>query len=159
LTYSSIAHSSWILLITYISIKHWTIYFLIYFVTLAPIIIFITQFNLIKVSEIYSLNISIWTKLSLSTLMLSLGGLPPFLGFSAKLIALIARAKIISPFILFVLISSSLVSLFFYLKLFFNNLTNISISSKINFNRLKFNTTIIFIILGNLLLSSMVLLT
>jgi NADH-ubiquinone oxidoreductase chain 2 len=56
--------------------------------------------------------------------IISLAGLPPFLGFSAKLLVLFKIIKILGAGILIILVISSLVSLFYYLKLFFNLLIN-----------------------------------
>lgn len=157
LTYSSIAHSSWILVITSLSIKLWAFYFRVYTITLIPIVLVFYYFNSTNLTEIYNSKISLFIKLATSSLILSLGGLPPFLGFSRKLTALIIGIIILPSFIFIILISSSLVSLFFYLKLFFNLLTSFTPAIK-NLYLLKNIRNILFLtITGNLIISLLVL--
>lgn len=158
LTYSSISHSAWILILASLSLKYWTAYFLIYIFVLTPIIFSLNFLNLKKIKEINSSKIRFKRKIILSTLILSLGGLPPFLGFIGKLFALAVAIKIFPILVLVSLILSSLISLYFYTKLFFNLLTTRSPEKIINTadkNHMKF----IFVSLtGNLILSSLVLL-
>jgi len=52
-------------------------------------------------------------------LLLSLGGIPPLTGFIPKLLAIKVLAEI-APLTLFILITGSLINLYFYLALAFN---------------------------------------
>lgn len=160
LTYSSIAHSAWIIIITSISLSNWALYFSLYVLIVAPIVASFFKINLSKVTEIYKTKISPINKNIFIFLILSLGGLPPFLGFSAKLTAIIIGLKIFSVLILLILITSSLVSLFFYIKIFYNLSINSSMETKINLNRetLSPNIMLPISIGGNIVISTVVLL-
>nr|AMM04654.1 NADH dehydrogenase subunit 2 [Folsomia candida] len=158
LTYSSISHSAWMLMLASLSLKFWTFYFLIYFFVLSPIIFAMNFLNFKKIKEINSSKINLKTKLMLSTLIMSLGGLPPFLGFLSKLIALTVAVKTFPMVIMITLVASSLVSLYFYTKMFFNSLTASLPEKKISSSEKKINKFIIFSLAGNLILSNLVLL-
>jgi NADH:ubiquinone oxidoreductase subunit 2 (subunit N) len=75
-----------------------------------------------NIKQIPLLGMPALGKTCLLLTMLSLGGLPPFLGFYAKLyvIIIILNQTIIS--LLIVLLAGSLVSLFYYLKVSYNTL-------------------------------------
>lgn len=158
LTYSSIAHSAWILIVVSIYLNYWMLYFLVYTLTIAPIIIYIRSLNFKKIKEINSSKINFNSKIILRILILSLGGLPPFLGFTAKLSALIAGIQIFPLVVILSLISSSLISLYFYRKIFFNALTGRNPEKKIFKNNNKNKNFIIYSMLGNLIISIIVLL-
>lgn len=85
LTYSSINHIAWIIASILISTSLWLIYFIIYsLITFTIVIIFIISNSLYvkQVSNIlYSKNL---LKFTLIIRFLSLGGLPPFIGFLPK---------------------------------------------------------------------------
>jgi NADH:ubiquinone oxidoreductase subunit 2 (subunit N) len=161
LTYSSIAHSAWILIITYMSLALWLIYFIIYVYIVTPIIIIVLKNNISKITEINASKTSVLNKNLLIFIVLSLGGLPPFLGFSAKIVAILTGIKIFSFIILLILISSSLISLFFYTKLFYNLTINSMPELKILVRKKNslFSIFLITPIIGNLILSLLVLLT
>jgi len=132
LTYSSIIHSAWMLSVILFRKEIWAKYFLIYtIITIAIILILI--FNRInRIKKIIIFHGDKLIKIRFLTIILSLGGLPPFLGFLAKFIA--ARNLIYNIFswiILFILICASLIALFFYCKLAYISLITSNI--KINF--------------------------
>lgn len=144
LAYSSISHIGWILTSMIININLWLIYFLIYrFLNSILIIIFnfIKIFHLIQIfsSKFYSyLNYFIFLNL------LSLGGLPPFLGFLPKWLTINFLISNKFYFINFILVITSLINLFFYLRIIYSFLI-------INYFEIKFNK--IFLNKTNLIIS------
>lgn len=132
IAYSSISHIAWILARRAISNRLTAIYFAFYsFIT----IILILPIKSIAKSTTSEFNIStqLSNNLSSSTILhlLSLGGIPPLLGFIPKWIIILTLAKSIT-LLPIVLISSSLIRLFFYLSIFFARSLNIYKSIKIN---------------------------
>lgn len=121
LTYSSISHRAWIIIACVSNFKTWINYFLIYcFLSFSIILFFYTnQINFIN--NIFSRNDSFLNKRILSLNLLSLGGLPPLLGFSAKLRIIIVSLKLRFLNIFIPLILRSLISLFFYFRLIYTN--------------------------------------
>jgi len=138
-TFSSINQLGWILVSGSLSFWLFSIYFFIYAISLIQIF-FINSINFLN-SSIYSFsNFRVYNLF----ILLSLAGLPPILGFVAKLIVL--SYLLISPFIIliiFILISFSIISLFFYLKIFFSLILS---TTRLELNR---NNILIF---GNLVI-------
>nr|UYB78600.1 NADH dehydrogenase subunit 2 [Alectorobius rioplatensis] len=117
LAFSSIAHLAWILSLQMISNTFWLIYLSIYSFIITMIITII---------NFYPVNTSYFSKknkldinLIFIIMLLSLGGMPPTMGFVMKWMSLkfILNSMII---ITIPLIMSSLINLFFYLRLSYN---------------------------------------
>lgn len=133
LTYSSISHRAWIIIACVSNFKIWVSYFLIYcFLSFSIILFFYTnQINFIN--NVFSRNDSFLNKRILSLNLLSLGGIPPLLGFSAKVRIIIISLKLRFLTIFIPLILRSLISLFFYFRLIYTNFifSNSTINLKI----------------------------
>lgn len=118
IAYSSINHLRWILAAIYRRNSIWIIYFLFYsFLTFRIIFLF----NLIKISHINQLftlylNSKI-TKIFIFLNLLSLGGLPPFLGFFPKWIVIQHLVINNQLFLLTFMLIITLITLYFYLRL------------------------------------------
>nr|QLD96998.1 NADH dehydrogenase subunit 2 [Proknekalia peringueyi] len=117
ITFSSIAHLSWMISIIMCFNSWWILYFIMYsfIITLLIFLLFKTKTSYINQTN-YFFEFS--QKTSLITIMLSLGGMPPFLGFLMKWMSI----KIISssiPILLLFLIPSSLLNLFFYCRILY----------------------------------------
>lgn len=120
LTYSSISHSGWILSTVYLRTILWRIYFIIYSILSFTVISLLNSFHQINfISEINSWGVEKKIKLILIFNIISLGGLPPLLGFTRKLIVIkiILMSKLLALIIL--LISTSLISLYFYCRVIY----------------------------------------
>lgn len=119
IAYSSINHLGWITAGRISRTASIVIYFIIYFLISIFLFYYLwikekRQARQISTSSFQSIN----EKLIFRTLILSLGGLPPLLGFVGKWL-IITELFIIEPIILIFLIVGSLISLFYYLLLFF----------------------------------------
>lgn len=124
LAYSSIGHLGWIIARASISALFTLTYFIIYSLMTLTIIITVLL-NTMKRNYISSVsNISLTTAYSLIILFLSLGGLPPLLGFLPKWILI--KTIINQNILLFIsiIIIRSLIRLFYYLSIFFNIFIN-----------------------------------
>nr|UXG58538.1 NADH dehydrogenase subunit 2 [Dermacentor albipictus]UXG58546.1 NADH dehydrogenase subunit 2 [Dermacentor albipictus]UXG58683.1 NADH dehydrogenase subunit 2 [Dermacentor albipictus] len=133
---SSISHQGWMMCLIAKKINFWITYLFMYSMILYPIINIIARYkmNYMEMSNMSKMNIN--EKLSFISNFLSLGGMPPFLGFFMKIMAIYMLMKSYFPLIVFLIISS-LINLFFYLKIltpsfffFIKFLKN----SKLNFN-------------------------
>lgn len=144
IAYSSITHIGWIIGLIAFNYPCCVIaYFVIYSIIITPIFLILNKYNiniLIQINKVLPIN---WrTIIILRLLILSLGGIPPLIGFFPKLIALfyIRKFSIILPLIL---IAGSLCNLFFYLNIVFSSILNQSKSpSTISVN--KINKIIIY---------------
>lgn len=132
IAYSSINHLGWILRSFLYRNILWIIYFFIYsFISITLIYIF-NSFKIFYLKQIYSfINKNLLIKFRLILNLLSLGGLPPFLGFLPKwLIIQYLRNNYI--FLLFFIIIITLITLFFYLRIAYTRL--ILSHNELNFN-------------------------
>nr|YP_010535545.1 NADH dehydrogenase subunit 2 [Ornithodoros furcosus]UYB78314.1 NADH dehydrogenase subunit 2 [Ornithodoros furcosus]UYB78327.1 NADH dehydrogenase subunit 2 [Ornithodoros furcosus] len=131
LAFSSISHLAWMMSLIYSNSNMWLIYMAIY----SLIMIFMTQiflqFNINTFSQMILYNEQ---PLYFITLMFSLGGLPPTMGFFMKWMTL--KIMVFKNVMLIVpLILSSLINLYFYSRLafpfFLKNLNSNKWNSKI----------------------------
>nr|QJA16381.1 NADH dehydrogenase subunit 2 [Ips acuminatus] len=139
MVFSSINHISWMLSALMNSLSSWLIYFMIYCFINMNIIFMLNMNKIYFMSQINMLSNSKMIKFFLLMNFLSLGGLPPFIGFFIKWITLnemIYNNFFLLPIIMIIL---TLIALYFYLRIMFSTLTlSMSeslkpLSKKINF--------------------------
>lgn len=118
IAYSSINHLGWIIIRLTFNEFYWILYFLFYcFLRLRTILIF-NNFKLYNINQTFNIKTyNILLKFSLFCSLLSLGGLPPFLGFFPKwlIIELIIFINIYT--IILIILFFTLITLFFYLRI------------------------------------------
>nr|AQP27693.1 NADH dehydrogenase subunit 2 [Microcerotermes crassus] len=133
LTYSSINHTGWMLIALTTSENLWLVYFVIYS-TLALAVV-----SAIKLSGTSFINQTMMTnkdatlmKFMMFTSLLSLGGLPPFLGFLPKWIVIQAMiANNMAP-LATVVVVTSLITLYYYLKISYSSFVILNTEPKWN---------------------------
>nr|AQP27257.1 NADH dehydrogenase subunit 2 [Astalotermes sp. BDIT120] len=133
LTYSSINHTGWMLIALTTSENLWMVYFMIYS-TLA-----LTVVSAIKLSGVSFINQTMMTnkettlmKFMMFTSLLSLGGLPPFLGFLPKWIVIQAMiVNNMAPLAVIVVVTS-LITLYYYLKISYSSFLILNTEPKWN---------------------------
>nr|YP_009487066.1 NADH dehydrogenase subunit 2 [Semisulcospira coreana]BBB06413.1 NADH dehydrogenase subunit 2 [Semisulcospira coreana] len=130
LAYSSIGHMGWILYASCFSEVSMKIYFSIYVLISSCIFLSLWSLDFSNMKGLISLGKAPSNgTFSFMIMLLSLGGLPPFLGFISKW-TVISGSMSASPWgILFFIILGSLMSLFYYLSLFFSE----ALALKLNF--------------------------
>nr|BCD33835.1 NADH dehydrogenase subunit 2 [Geothelphusa grandiovata]BCD33836.1 NADH dehydrogenase subunit 2 [Geothelphusa grandiovata] len=137
MAFSSINHMSWMLISISISEMFWTMYFIFYSIISSSIMILFNSLQTFTLSDLMKLNqTNSLHSLLIPFNLLSLGGLPPLAGFIPKwlLIQLLINNKFF--FSLIFLLSSALITLYFYLRItiFFLMMNNpfMIIYSKLN---------------------------
>nr|YP_010577130.1 NADH dehydrogenase subunit 2 [Striatobalanus tenuis]UZN92576.1 NADH dehydrogenase subunit 2 [Striatobalanus tenuis] len=120
LAFSSISHLGWISSLMYFNSSLWISYFYIYCFTSFILCFSFWMLNLNFFSQLM-LNQNINEKFIIFINLLSLGGLPPLLGFLPKWISIMVMSNNFP--ILIILISSSLITLYFYTRLCFSTFT------------------------------------
>lgn len=135
LTYSSINHIGWILTAISIGSNYWWIYFSIYTLLITTIISIIKPFQISLINQILLTikNNSILKFLIFSSL-LSLGGLPPFLGFLPKWIIIQSLTQNERYLLGILIIVCSLITLYYYLRISYSSFLILSLESSWNFN-------------------------
>nr|YP_009528682.1 NADH dehydrogenase subunit 2 [Cyrtotrachelus buqueti]AXU05695.1 NADH dehydrogenase subunit 2 [Cyrtotrachelus buqueti] len=125
IAYSSINHTGWMISSILTSTDTWIAYMMVYSFILSTMTYF---FNMFNVSWMQQLNFMYTdkknTKLILFMNFLSLGGLPPFIGFFPKWLVIMMMLKNGFFSTCFMLIISTLITLFFYVRLTFSSFSN-----------------------------------
>nr|YP_010571306.1 NADH dehydrogenase subunit 2 [Dermacentor reticulatus]UZG91442.1 NADH dehydrogenase subunit 2 [Dermacentor reticulatus]UZG91455.1 NADH dehydrogenase subunit 2 [Dermacentor reticulatus]UZG91468.1 NADH dehydrogenase subunit 2 [Dermacentor reticulatus]UZG91481.1 NADH dehydrogenase subunit 2 [Dermacentor reticulatus]UZG91494.1 NADH dehydrogenase subunit 2 [Dermacentor reticulatus] len=150
---SSISHQGWMISMIFKKINFWILYLITYSIIIYTITILCEKFNLISLINISNKKINYSNKMNLISQFMSLGGMPPFLGFFIKIMAICSLMKF-NLFIIVILIISSLINLFFYFKIltpiFFFNVkslknSNFTFNKKTLFINMNFMLLIFFI--------------
>nr|YP_009512516.1 NADH dehydrogenase subunit 2 [Chicoreus torrefactus]AXJ93070.1 NADH dehydrogenase subunit 2 [Chicoreus torrefactus] len=120
LAYSSIGHLGWMVCAVLHSEWSMKFYLLVYIVISLCMFFSLWKSDLSTMKDIDSLKMNKVNQMNIMLLLLSLGGLPPLLGFVSKWsVILVGTSNPWLPLLL-VLIVGSLMSLFYYLTLFFS---------------------------------------
>nr|QLY90279.1 NADH dehydrogenase subunit 2 [Pherbellia dubia] len=118
MAYSSINHLGWMLMAMYSSEMLWLNYFLFYSFLSFSLILFFNLFKMFHLNQLFS-NFFHSPILSFILLLnlLSLGGLPPFLGFFPKWMVIQSLTENYQLSFVIILTVTTLITLYFYLRL------------------------------------------
>nr|YP_010159280.1 NADH dehydrogenase subunit 2 [Paragnetina indentata]QRG31730.1 NADH dehydrogenase subunit 2 [Paragnetina indentata] len=121
LAYSSINHLGWLISALMLGENLWNIYFITYSFLTATIIFMLQSFGISHLNQAFTFNpTGPIVKFALFSSLLSLGGLPPFLGFLPKWIIIQNLTSSGMIFIVTVMVTMTLITLFYYLRLGFS---------------------------------------
>lgn len=135
LAFSSINHISWILRALYYSEILWINYFLIYSFLTFRIIYLFNIFNISYINQLFSLHFnSKLLKFNFIINFLSLGGLPPFLGFLPKWNTIQILVLNENYLLIFIITVLTLIALYYYTRLTFSSLILNYTENKWNIN-------------------------
>nr|YP_778668.1 NADH dehydrogenase subunit 2 [Halocaridina rubra]ABI53756.1 NADH dehydrogenase subunit 2 [Halocaridina rubra] len=132
LAYSSINHMGWMLAAISVNEQMWAIYFMAYsLITLSVVSIFSSK-QIFHINQVLTTNIyPQTTKMMLFLSLLSLGGVPPLLGFFPKMMMIQEfMSSQLSLLWLSILLASALLTLFFYLRVANSSLMLSSLKTK-----------------------------
>lgn len=149
IAFSSINHLGWIIRGIINNENIWFLYFIFYtFLNLSIVYIF-NNFKLFNINQTFKIfKSNKFSSTSIFILLLSLGGLPPFLGFFPKWIIIELIIKNNLFFILLFILFITLITLYFYLRLTYSALllNHININWRFKNNFLIKNLNILMII-------------
>nr|AXS65811.1 NADH dehydrogenase subunit 2 [Staphylinoidea sp. 15 KM-2017] len=142
LTYSSINHMSWMISSMMISKNIWIYYFIIYTIISFNIIIMFKEIHVYYFQQLFlMLNNHLTLKIFFSLNLLSLSGIPPFLGFIAKWV--IIENLLLNQFFLMtiLMIFMTMVTMYFYMRILFTmfmiNMNEMNyLPPKFNYNKI-----------------------
>nr|AAL31606.1 NADH dehydrogenase subunit 2 [Jaxea nocturna] len=118
MAFSSINHMGWMLSALIISESSWIYYFVVYSIMTFSAILLFHSFKVFHLSQITAMSSSNpMSTILLSTTLLSMGGLPPFLGFFPKWLLIQQLSMQSLFFMLFILLLSALGTLYYYLRI------------------------------------------
>lgn len=121
IAYSSINHLGWIIAAIAVRENLWINYFLIYSFLSSCLIFTFNSSQIFHINQrFFTLNKNPWLKFSTILFLLSLGGLPPFLGFFPKWIVIQTLTEHNIIFITITIVVMTLITLFYYLRISFS---------------------------------------
>ncbi|YP_004769875.1 NADH dehydrogenase subunit 2 (mitochondrion) [Pieris rapae] len=130
MAFSSINNLGWLMASMMISENMWLMYFLLYSFLNLILCFSFSMLNIFYINQILNFNLMTIIKMSLMINFFSLGGLPPFLGFFPKWIIINFLMNSNMYMLCFIFIMSSLIMLFFYIRMIY-------LSFLLNFFKLK----------------------
>lgn len=158
IAYSSINHIGWIIRSIIIIQSIWIIYLTIYSTITTAVTIIIKTINTFHINQlINAINNKKPLKILFIMNFLSIGGLPPFIGFFPKWITinfLVNRNFIVISLIIIVI---TLMTLYFYIRITFSAL--VIKTTEINFKLLRLKNSPLTIYINFIILSSLALCT
>nr|YP_010177567.1 NADH dehydrogenase subunit 2 [Aporia largeteaui]QST15292.1 NADH dehydrogenase subunit 2 [Aporia largeteaui] len=130
MAFSSINNLGWLMASLMISENIWLMYFMLYSLMNLILCFLFSMLNIFYMNQIINFNLIPFIKVSLFINFFSLGGLPPFLGFFPKWIIINFLIFNNMYMISFMFMMSSLLMLFFYIRIIY-------LSLMLNFFKLK----------------------
>nr|YP_009764352.1 NADH dehydrogenase subunit 2 [Parnassius mercurius]QIS91990.1 NADH dehydrogenase subunit 2 [Parnassius mercurius] len=122
MSFSSINNLGWMLMALMMTENLWIFYLMMYSFLISIMCFFFNMMNIYYINQLFIMNMKFSLKMFLLINFLSLGGLPPFLGFFPKWIIInfliVNKLFIIS----FIFIMMSLIMLFFYIRIMYSSI-------------------------------------
>nr|YP_009676051.1 NADH dehydrogenase subunit 2 [Papilio memnon]QDE12972.1 NADH dehydrogenase subunit 2 [Papilio memnon] len=122
MAFSSINNLGWMMISLMISENLWLFYLMMYSFLISILCLTFNLMNTYFINQLFIINMNSIIKISLLINFMSLGGLPPFLGFFPKWITI--NFLIMNNFFLisFIFIMMSLIMLFFYIRIIYSSI-------------------------------------
>nr|UQJ73538.1 NADH dehydrogenase subunit 2 [Diamesa sp. 4XL] len=118
MAFSSINHLGWMVAGMMNSENLWMVYFMFYSFLSMAIIFMFNNFKLFNINQMFGLfNSNSIVKFLMFLSLLSLGGLPPFMGFLPKWLIIESLIGMNMFFLLTLMVTFTLITLFFYLRI------------------------------------------
>nr|AEH21213.1 NADH dehydrogenase subunit 2 [Himacerus apterus] len=117
MAYSSINHMGWMMSCMYMNNNSWMLYLMLYSIMLMPIIMWLIMNNIYLLNQMSLMTNTIMEKMNMSMTFMSLGGLPPFIGFFPKWMVIQYMIELNLIYILIIMVMFSLLTLFMYMRL------------------------------------------
>nr|YP_010326895.1 NADH dehydrogenase subunit 2 [Eligma narcissus]UNP54147.1 NADH dehydrogenase subunit 2 [Eligma narcissus] len=136
MAFSSINNLGWMLSSIMISENLWMFYLFLYSFMISIMCFLFYMLNMYFINQLFISNMNFFIKINLMINFLSLGGLPPFIGFFPKWIIINFMISNHMYIMTFIFIMMSLIMLFFYIRIIY---------SAFMFNYLKMKWLKIFI--------------
>nr|YP_009708244.1 NADH dehydrogenase subunit 2 [Figulus binodulus]QEV84360.1 NADH dehydrogenase subunit 2 [Figulus binodulus] len=124
MAYSSINHIGWMIAAMTFSESIWLYYYVIYTIISLNIILMFKIMNIVFMKQLFLiLSTNPLLKLTLMLNFLSLGGLPPFLGFMPKWMTIQTLVSESFYLLATIMVIMTLLTLFFYMRITFSTMT------------------------------------
>nr|VFU78877.1 NADH dehydrogenase subunit 2 [Proasellus spelaeus] len=142
MAFSSISHMGWMFAGMALTQAHWVVYFITYVITSLTLIIFLEKVNILTLSQLTSKDNA---SLLIMLLFLSLGGFPPLLGFAPKWAILMSTTSL-SITLSIVLVATSVITLYYYIRAGLMTLTLSNMKLKMNLLKNNYTQTMLVVV-------------
>nr|YP_011009658.1 NADH dehydrogenase subunit 2 [Hygia bidentata]WPV77650.1 NADH dehydrogenase subunit 2 [Hygia bidentata] len=129
MAYSSINHLGWMMMFMSMNLM-WYKYLIIYSLLIVMICSFLNTKKVYFINQLNSSSYSLMEKLMCTTLFLSIGGLPPFLGFLPKWMVIQSMMNSMMFSIMIIMMMFSLITLFYYMRMMTSFMLSYSMMNK-----------------------------
>nr|YP_007627044.1 NADH dehydrogenase subunit 2 [Pyrgacris descampsi]AGC22335.1 NADH dehydrogenase subunit 2 [Pyrgacris descampsi] len=121
MAYSSISHLGWMISAMGMSENAWEIYFLVYSLLSTILVWLFNQFKTFHMNQLFwSSNLSKEVKFMMILSLLSLGGLPPFLGFLPKWMIIQSMVENNMTILMSIMVALTTITLYYYMRISFS---------------------------------------
>nr|YP_010315905.1 NADH dehydrogenase subunit 2 [Leptocorisa lepida]UNA68811.1 NADH dehydrogenase subunit 2 [Leptocorisa lepida] len=147
LAYSSINHLGWMMMFVSMS-NSWYKYLIIYSMLMGLICYMLNFKNMYFLNQLMTNSPSMMEKFTMTMTLLSIGGLPPFIGFLPKWMVIQSMINSELFLMLMIMLMLSLITLFYYMRMMINYILMFSTMNKwmmfkyININFLYLNISV-----------------
>nr|URX54032.1 NADH dehydrogenase subunit 2 [Neotermes fulvescens] len=161
LTYSSINHTGWMLMATLGGNNLWVMYFMVYSLLTSTMTMITKSFNISFINQVMTTASKTTIKLMLFTTLLSLGGLPPFVGFFPKWVVIqMMITNNLMAFTITTMVIMSLATLYYYLRMCYSSFLMLHEETKWNlWIHQKFTVTEYMVILTSMSMMGLIVCT
>nr|YP_010026145.1 NADH dehydrogenase subunit 2 [Ctenoplusia albostriata]QOQ36993.1 NADH dehydrogenase subunit 2 [Ctenoplusia albostriata] len=121
MAFSSINNLGWMLTSIMISENLWMFYLMLYSFLISIMCFLFNILNMFFINQLFINNMNFFIKINLLINFLSLGGLPPFIGFFPKWIIINFLINNNMYLLTFIFILMSLIMLFFYIRIIYSS--------------------------------------
>nr|AQM39902.1 NADH dehydrogenase subunit 2 [Deflorita sp. ZJZ-2017] len=135
MAYSSITHTGWMLASMNAGDNIWLIYFIIYSFLTASMTFLFYYYNLSRINQSFLFTMDPMMKFNLFLLILSLGGLPPFLGFLPKWLVIQSLVMTNQFFLVTIMVITTLITLLYYWNMLWGTYLLSNYKQKNNYNQ------------------------
>nr|YP_010424627.1 NADH dehydrogenase subunit 2 [Cyrtorhinus lividipennis]USH90816.1 NADH dehydrogenase subunit 2 [Cyrtorhinus lividipennis] len=115
--YSSINHLSWIMLLMTKSKELWIVYMILYSLMMYIVCFMMKSYNIMFINQMKTFSTKLTDKISMIITIMSMGGLPPLLGFLPKMMTMSMTVKLNEIPTMVIMVISSVITLSYYLKM------------------------------------------
>nr|UPL65933.1 NADH dehydrogenase subunit 2 [Dicyphus sp.] len=156
MAYSSMSHTGWMLMCMKLSNKSWMSYMMIYMIMMMMMCQFLSKMNIFYLNQMNIQMMENSNKIMLMMSMMSMGGMPPFLGFLPKWMTIQLIIKSEEMFMMLIMLFMSVVTMFYYLRMMSSISMISSISQKwMNFKNM--NMLIMYMYMINIMMPASIL--
>nr|UPL65286.1 NADH dehydrogenase subunit 2 [Appolonius crassus] len=150
MAYSSINHMGWMMMLTMMQ-SSWIKYLIVYSIILLMMCMFFNYYNYYNIGQVMNKSSSLIEKYTCSSMLLSMGGLPPFLGFLPKWMTIQSMINNNLNMIMLIMLMMSMITLFYYMRMISSLLMIYSSSNKWTSQK-TINNKMMYLMYINLLL-------